>query len=216
MDLIGLLMVLAGVVGEVWSAKKHNEVWESRWGYVLIVGLGLELIALPNHFVEASELRTLASKANERASTNELRSAQLESANLTLRSNVVALEMKLRPRTIAVEVERGLISKLSQLPKQQVLIQSCISDEEPTHFAEKLQNVFLKSGFTNVGLAGLMGSVSTDGVSVASPGAMATPLGGAVGTILFSAGIEGQFVRDTNSHEDCITIYVGQKPQKPN
>ena len=91
LDITGLMLVLVGVVGEIWSARKHNEFWESIWGYVLIGGLALELFALPHHIVETSKLnkeageaRQIAANANERASSNALRVAELDSTNRLL------------------------------------------------------------------------------------------------------------------------------------
>jgi hypothetical protein len=86
----GLLLVLIGVVGEIacdWKEMEGRLARAKRISAILLV------VGLMMEFWEA------AKSDNEVADTKE-RTALVESNNLVLRSNVVALEIKLQPRTI--------------------------------------------------------------------------------------------------------------------
>src|SRR5437016_12669955 len=82
----GILLVILGVAGEViceWNKEKGIRGKLIKvFGFLLVAGLILELWE--------------AVKADEQV-------AQLTQTNLVLRSNVVALEIKLQPRRITVE-----------------------------------------------------------------------------------------------------------------
>jgi hypothetical protein len=139
LDLFGLLMVLLGVIGEFWSAGKHNPFCERIWGYVLILGLALELIALPNHFIEAGKLKQLAERANERATITE-------SNNLVLRSNVVALELKLQPRVIT-PAQMTNFESLTKLITKSLPIKISIGSTAQAGLARQFREMLDRSGF---------------------------------------------------------------------
>ena len=84
------MLVLIGVVGEIacdWKEMEGRLARAKRISAILLV------VGLMMEFWEA------AKSDNEVADTKE-RTALVESNNLVLRSNVVALEIKLKPRTI--------------------------------------------------------------------------------------------------------------------
>lgn len=93
LDILGLLMVLGGVAGEIAVRRKMSKLddpkplakWEHFWEHVLVAGLALEMIALPHHFIESGRLEEIARRANERT-------ALVESNNLVLQSNLWVLE----------------------------------------------------------------------------------------------------------------------------
>jgi len=107
-DVSGVALVFAGVAGgyvtrrrkplpepnpddlepvrlERKRAVSRRKSWEDAWECMLILGLGVEIIALGHQISESAELKAPASealkqagKANERASSNELARVKLE------------------------------------------------------------------------------------------------------------------------------------------
>ncbi len=121
LQVVGTIMVLLGVAGELVAEFKRFPFNPTRFPpleslkrrieitslIVLILGLLLEVVALPHSIVEAGNARKIASEANERASTNEVHFAELTRSNLLLsatieelRSNNIAIEEQMKPRDI--------------------------------------------------------------------------------------------------------------------
>lgn len=79
----GILLVLLGVAGEVvfdWKEMKGRLAWAKRMSaLILIAGLILEFSEAAKSDKDVSAAIKAAGQANERASTNELRVAELQS-----------------------------------------------------------------------------------------------------------------------------------------
>ena len=89
---------------DAWQSKMKK--WEHASEIVLVIGLALELTALPHHFKEAGRLakdaadaKELAGEANERAEEFNARAARTESNNIALRTNVLSLQKELAEMT---------------------------------------------------------------------------------------------------------------------
>jgi hypothetical protein len=123
LQVVGTAMVLVGVAGELVSEFKRFPFNPTRFPplesskrrieisslIVLILGLLLEIVALPHSIVEAGDARKSAGEANERASTNEVHFAELTRSNLLLSANVeelksnnIELRAQMSPRLIDV------------------------------------------------------------------------------------------------------------------
>lgn len=133
----GILLVLLGVAGEVvfdWKEMKGRLAWAKRLSaLVLIAGLILE-------FSEA------AKSDNEVADTKE-RTALVESNNLVLRSNVVALELKIQPRTITGIQREKFIKLLTDVPKCPIRIHCGNVDNETRNYANQLRGMLDAAGY---------------------------------------------------------------------
>jgi hypothetical protein len=95
-DISGVILVLIGVAGAWWTRTRKTPLYaheivrhrhaEHGFESVLVIGLAIELAAVPHHILESSNLKKMAGEANERASTNELRVAELEKESAQLRA----------------------------------------------------------------------------------------------------------------------------------
>jgi hypothetical protein len=176
LDLIGLLMVLMGVIGEVWSTRKHNEFWEAIWGCVLVLGLALELIALPKHFIEAGKLKHLAEQANERAVLTESNNLVLEAQLVRAQLELLDLQHATYPRRIKdVNTPRPILSAFAGVPVH------IISDQSGKDMVKVVEignlhadiHVMLRNNKWHVSNAAVSNLNLTHSVSVSA----ATPLG---------------------------------------
>lgn len=142
---------------EAWESLRT--IWEHRAGYLVVIGLGLELIALPHHFIEAGELsdraasaQKLASESNIRASSNELAALKLGSNNLVLRSNVVRLETQLErvkaPRTITAEQALKFTKFVDGKAKGPVSMATSVQDTETLNFIVQVITLLTNCGYT--------------------------------------------------------------------
>ena len=122
-DISGVALVFAGVaIGYVTRRRKpppepkpedlepvklqkrksmaRRKLWEDAWECMLIVGLGVEIIALGHQISEAAELKMRTSDASERAALAVSNNLVLARTVEELRSNNIALEQQMPPRLI--------------------------------------------------------------------------------------------------------------------
>jgi len=157
----GFIMVIVGVVGEgtelvvKWIERRKGKATaptKVRWLLpvetlsfaILVVGLGMEFLGSHNamRIADAQNVRLngLASAANERA-------ANTESNNLVLRSNVVALELKIQPRTITGIQQEKFIKLLTNVPKCPIRIHCGNVDNETKIYASQLRGMLDAAGY---------------------------------------------------------------------
>ena len=133
----GLLLVLIGVAGEIicdWREMVGHLARVKRiFAILLILGLVVEFIEAAKSDKEVAELKR--------------QTALVASSNLMLKTNVLALELKLQPRAITPEQQTALIKLLSNCSKGKVYISAGAFDGEATTFAQQIEDVLKKSGF---------------------------------------------------------------------
>lgn len=118
---------------ELWELKdksleKFKHVLEVSFEIVLVIGLALELIALPQHFVESAKL-------NKEAQSFRLKAAQLEA--------------KIQPRTITTTRAANFI-ELTKGIQFKYAIFICLGhqvDNETYNFAQQINELLILSGF---------------------------------------------------------------------
>jgi hypothetical protein len=120
------------------EAKEH--LLERFFVMLVAAGVAGEVISTIFSLHEIAELNGVASAASERA-------AIVESNNLVLRSNVVALELKLQPRTISPSQHERLVRALALGPKGPVFVQSDWTDTEASLLAGQIRSALVESGY---------------------------------------------------------------------
>jgi hypothetical protein len=158
LEIIAAALVAVGCSGEWWvhhhpAGRKKKErderhQIESRFIAMVSAGVIMELFVLGHSIREGVNLENKVSEANERASTNELAVAVLNSNNLVLRSNVVALELKLQPRIITQKQIRDFIFLTENIAKIPIRIGiNAPYDSEKIDYAIQMRSMFNKAGF---------------------------------------------------------------------
>jgi hypothetical protein len=157
----GFVMVIVGVVGEgfelivKWGDRRRGKAtskkdleWllpvETLFFVILTIGLAMEFLGSHNAMrisdAENGRLNLLSNGAYER-------SANAESNNLVLRSNVLVLQAQLQRRRITDEKKHIMIDMLIHAPKGRVTLTAVQSDVEAVYFLEDIEDVLKKSGF---------------------------------------------------------------------
>jgi hypothetical protein len=113
--------------------EDNNRRWENRWGAMVIVGLGIELLALPHHFIEVGELKTAAK--------------MLESTNLLLRVKVSELEIRANPRTIVPEQVTNFIFLTKETAKIPIMVSVGAEGPDTQTFAFQIRDMLSRAGF---------------------------------------------------------------------
>jgi hypothetical protein len=133
MDVLGLALVVIGVFGELAvhfsktpfnptncdhheSRKKH---WEGIFTALVVIGVGLELSAWPEHVREI----------------------------LSLKNENLKLESKLAWRNIPPKTASDIIDKLKQKQKGSVIVQSDFPDVEAKTFAGQISSILKIAGY---------------------------------------------------------------------
>ena len=97
----GKLDLLRKLAHRLQSVRERQEKKMKRWEHLaqisLVIGLALELVALPHHFKEAAELKDSAASANERAAELENEAAQATERAAKLEARVSGLNPLTRP-----------------------------------------------------------------------------------------------------------------------
>jgi hypothetical protein len=140
-QIVGTAMVLIGVSGELFLLVKKYPFNPTNFSplepskrkleiisvVILLVGLMLELIALPHSLLEA---------------------ARLNNENLKLEKQVLGLEAKLQWRTISPGASKHIINLLSTSPKNGIVRISCQgTDLEACNFAKQIYEVLTNCNF---------------------------------------------------------------------
>jgi hypothetical protein len=147
----GLIGVLVAVSGEVYFDWKEEVGKKGRWKKffmaLLVVSLAYELYEASETDEEAANAIELAGKANERASTNELRVAELQSNNLVLATQLEKLK---HPRIITVEQREKFIEILSEahnFSKTRIEVIIGNNDRETERFAFQIRKLLDEAGY---------------------------------------------------------------------
>ena len=150
----GILLVLLGVAGEVvfdWKEMKGRLAWAKRMSaLILIAGLILEFSEAAKSDKDVSAAMKAAGQTNERASTNELRVAELQSNNIVLETQ---LEKLRHPRIITSEERERIIGFLSDCHNvSKIRIEVIIgnNDRETERFAFQVRKVLDEAGYGDV------------------------------------------------------------------
>jgi hypothetical protein len=200
-----------------WEARMKK--WGHRWENTLILGLALELVAMPFHFKEAGDLAHKAEVASERA-------ASTESNNLVLRSNVVILESAVQWRTIAPEQKSILVAVLKPLVQANVIRKSTVSviveqtDFEARWYAKRIVEALAECGFELELQSGIgfdePGAPILTGLGILAEGPK-LPLS----MLTVKAALEKAKIPLTIAHintnapqSDSLKIFVWHKPEK--
>jgi hypothetical protein len=178
---IGFIMVIGGVVIEgvehfkKFPKKEHGrklQIEKIGW-FIVVVGLAMEFLG--DHAAkrisdredarvnkEAADSRVTAGNAEREAGEANERAALTESNNLVLQSNVLALEIKLQPRTITEKQRKILIDSLKEIPKCRINIHCGIVNNETKIYAARIRDVLKDAGYDTSGIAYDLGlSVTT-------------------------------------------------------
>jgi hypothetical protein len=132
---------------ELLEAKK--KAVEHRWEWVLVAGLGLEIIAASHQISEAGKLKKEAGDAMKLAQSIGTTNAQLVAANLILRTNVLELESK-ELRTITPQMRDKFVSILNALPKSikcPVRVFMDGNDAETRTYAHQIRELLNDTGY---------------------------------------------------------------------
>jgi hypothetical protein len=199
-EIVGVLLVLVGVAGEIWiprrkfpaleskvieadaedspilseyKAKKTaweawNEKWEHRAQNAVVIGLALELSAMPKQFQESGELHEQVAKANERASSNELSAAEFRKKAAEFELEIGRLK---NPRNVSQEQHTKIFEIMRGTTNGAVRI-VCIGDnQEAARFAAEITFALKNSlaAFESFTFGGtFLGAVPATGVQVAA------------------------------------------------
>lgn len=133
-----MLLVLIGVAGEIacdWKEMEGRLARAKRISAILLV------VGLMMEFWEA------AKSDNEVADTKE-RTTLVESNNLVLRSNVVALEIKLKPRTITPKQIEDFIFLTGKITnKTPITVHAYSQGDDTMSYAIQIEIMLEKAGF---------------------------------------------------------------------
>jgi len=117
----------------------------------LVFGLAVEFLGSPKAMRisdgENARLNVAAEQARTDAAESNERSKQLEAQNLVLRSNVLALEIKVQPRTITPNQHAILVEKLRRGVKGPVAVQEDWTYAEAGLFGGQILSVITDAGF---------------------------------------------------------------------
>jgi len=178
--------------------------WEDIWESALIIGLALELIALPENLSEVARLNVISEK--------------LRSTNLVLEAQVLELKTKQSPRTITSEQRASLIKCLDDCPKGKVFIMASVLDFEATDYAAQIESVLTNSGFEVTRPTGFRGdsvlAVSSVGMHLIVKDRMKAPAhAGPVQRCFIGIGIPlmGVAPDDPNFESNRVEIVIGPR-----
>jgi len=114
------------------ESGRHSK-WKKFFMALLVVSLAYELYEASESDQKAADSIKLAGQANDRA-------ANTESNNLVLRSNVMALELKLQQRTITPENREKFIKFLINKPRGMIRVSASEgSGYEVETYAERIR-----------------------------------------------------------------------------
>ena len=163
----GILLVLIGVAGEVvfdWSEMSGRKAFAKRLSaLVLILGLVLEFFEAAESDKDVAQARERAAVAESNTVLMQITVAQLNSNNLVLRSNVLALELRVQDRTITPEMRDQAVKLLggsSGGKTVHVSVNYGSAGGEAIRYAGQIQQMFAAAGFKTdpkIGDAGLFG-----------------------------------------------------------
>jgi len=176
-----------------------------------VVSLAYELYEASESDQKAADSIKLAGQANDRA-------ANTESNNLVLRSNVMALELKLQQRTITPENREKFIKFLINKPRGMIRVSASEgSGYEVETYAERIRKMCFAAGYdvgkkTTIYIGGQI--PAGIGIGVANI-TNQPPFAGAVQKALKEIGINsiGYITKDTEIRTNGIVIYVGAKTE---
>jgi hypothetical protein len=188
LDILGPVMVLIGVGDELWllikklpkdatpslEFKRHrHEIVALLW---VVVGVALELVAVPHTLLEAAELK---------------------SAN-------IQLEIKMQPRRITQAQVNGLTKILGSAPKKPVWILCSLPTQETTQLATQVRRILDSVGYA-VGATPYPGSgsgTSVDGIFISTvPLAENVPK-----TTLFILVSQSDIAQRTLPHDSALLL----------
>jgi hypothetical protein len=158
LDISGVALVFIGVLGEILVRRKrtpdgtNHEIWEretrkweKRWENALLVGLALELAALPHHFIEAGDLnhkageaKRLAGEANARAEAESMERAKIELELTKLKT----------PRTITPQQKAKFIEVSRSFRKGPVGLATGPGNTEIGNYKMALRGLLIDAGYT--------------------------------------------------------------------
>lgn len=135
----GTTLVLFGVAGEgieLWLKIWRDDLYKKYERKIDVFGFIFWIIVVIG----------LAWEVPDAAKTDK-ESADLNRANLLLRSNVAALELQVQWRTIGKKDKLAISAELIAAPKGPVLVQSDWGDPEARFFADDIREVLTNAGF---------------------------------------------------------------------
>ena len=188
---------------KIWEAERKQK--EHFWEYVLIIGLGLELMAMPFHFWEI---------------------ALLNSATETLRQKNLALEAELQWREITAEQKKKILTSLESVRYQakcKVVINADHSDFEARSFAKEIGGVLTEAGFEVKVPSSIIMGINDNGTTPQPTGWEASTKsnlpypGGSIEIVeaLRTAEMIPEFFGlNPNAPDDTLVIDVFHKPHK--
>jgi hypothetical protein len=141
---VRLVCVRLNIAGRKLSESKEH-LLEALFVMLVAFGVGLELLSLPFSLLESARVGGDAADAKLFAAKVGTTNAQLVAENLVLRSNLVALEIKLQPRIITPQQIENFIfltEKVSKVP-----IKICVGMNGPTSYAGQLRDMFTRARF---------------------------------------------------------------------
>jgi len=147
---IGAAVIVAiGCIGEMyWVFKKgpRKEEWSDVQNFEEKKARRERVFALLVAFGVTAEVITLIHSLKESGELN-LHVQRLTSTNLVLRSNVVALEMRMQPRAITADQHNAIVHCLLSAPKGRVFLLAGDIDGEAKHYKDQLSAAITAGGF---------------------------------------------------------------------
>lgn len=143
-------LVAVGCAGEWYLFKNpakrghapEHKRSELKFVTAVALGVSMELVALAHAIPESIKL--------------EREVEELREANLLLRSNVVALEIKAKPRRIAPDDKAKFVTFLSNYPKGPVKVYIGRQDDELLDFTRHIRDVLDAAGYGTTNQPGII------------------------------------------------------------
>jgi len=127
----GILLVLIGVAGEIvcdWKKEGFRDKLKTVFAVLLVLGLAIEILE--------------AAKSDKEVADTKKLTALVESNNLVLRSNVLALEIKLKDRTITPIQKEQIRRCFDAAENKGVLFVSAdFGNSEAVQFGNEIRNL---------------------------------------------------------------------------
>ena len=121
---------------------------------------------------------------------------------------------KSEPRKITLEQQEEMINYLSIYPKGKISITAAINNDESYSFAQQIESVFLKAGYTSIGIDSISYKGIPKGVGLIIHSKKTAPFFTSIVQKAFNLiGIEALAEEDSTIKPNELEISVYYKPQ---
>lgn len=214
-------LLVAGLVGEYRTAEKSK--WYKRFEMFVIIGVLGELLADGGIFLFTSHLEMLnalevaalnkeAGQAHERANKLELASEQQRERAAKAEVELLALQERLKPRSLSQELRVRLIDTLRASPKKGRVLVTCVAgDLEGCRFSLELRACLEEAGWPLEPQGGMIGAFGSGIVIVVRDATNAPAHAGELQRAMASAGLSVNEQENPKMLGERVILFVGSK-----